>query len=241
MGRVQAPPRPLLFGMLPVPSPRSRRRTLLPAETDKKFLKKFRKDDNKSEVSFIYTALALMLRKISLANLGIVLGSALFVVGTIAYITNNATVNITGFLYGFPVILGGFALKASELKPIPFTEATPPEVLILREKQATPTQNQLRQDVTRYRYGQAAHLDEALGRLKLAPNDKERPVLQGLRESSIDGFYTLVLEFDSPHFPLDVWQQKQEKIATFFGPGLRAEVSQPSENRIDLALIVLKG
>ncbi|HLO48991.1 MAG TPA: DUF2854 domain-containing protein [Kamptonema sp.] len=179
-----------------------------------------------------------MLRQISLARIGLVVGSILTIVGFWAYFTGKPTLNLAGFFYGVPLLLGGLALKASELTPIPFTQPTPPEVETLRQQQATPTQIQLRKDVTRYRYGQEAHLDDTLSRFGLSPTDEERPVLQGLREIVIDDAYTLVLEFYSPLISLETWQEKQDKIATFFGPGLRAQVSQPAENRIDLALIV---
>lgn len=178
-----------------------------------------------------------MFRKISLASLGIVVGSVLFTVGLAAYFANNATLNLAGFFYGFPLILGGLALKAAELKPIPFTETTSPEVIALRQQQGTPTQNQLRQDITRYRYGQSAHLDETLKRLGLGFQELERPILTGLRETIIDGAYTLILQFDSPRISLEIWQQKQEKITTFFGPGIRTQLSQPEANFIELALI----
>ncbi len=178
-----------------------------------------------------------MLGKISLGTLGLVVGGILSIVGMGAYFADYATLNLAGFFYGIPLLLGGLALKAAELKPIPFTEATSEEVLAIREEQATPTQNQVRKDVTRYRYGQEAHLDESLKRLRLSPTDEERPLLVGVREILVDGAYTLVLEFDSPKIPLEVWQQKQDKITTFFGPNLRAEITQPAEKRIDLALI----
>lgn len=181
-----------------------------------------------------------MLRQISLALVGLVIGTILTIGGFWAYFAGNPTLNLAGFFYGVPLLLGGLALKASELTPVPFSEPTTPEVLALREQQATPTQNQLRKDVTRYRYGQEAHLDEALKRLGLSPTDEERPVLKELQEMVIDGAYTLVLKFYSPLFPLETWQEKQDKIATFFGPGLKAEVSQPGENQINLALIVAK-
>ena len=178
-----------------------------------------------------------MLRQISLATVGLVLGGIISVIGTAAYFANNPTLNLAGFFYGIPLLLGGLALKAAELEPVPFTQPTTEEILTLREKQATPTQNQLRQDVTRYRYGQKVHLEESLERLGLSPTDEERPVLKGLREVAINGAYALVLEFDSSLIALDAWQQKQDKLSAFFGPNLQAEVSQPTEGKIDVALI----
>lgn len=178
-----------------------------------------------------------MLGQTSLGSLGLWIGSILTVVGVFAYATDNATLNLAGFFYGIPLLLGGLALKAAELKPVPFSQPTSPAVLALREKQATSTQNQIRKDVTRYRYGQQAHLDESLARLGLSPTDQERPVLSALHESEVSGAYALILEFDSPLVSFEVWLQKREKIEKFFGPGVRAELTQPSEKRVDVALI----
>ncbi|MCU0570721.1 MAG: DUF2854 domain-containing protein [Oculatellaceae cyanobacterium Prado106] len=178
-----------------------------------------------------------MLGKISLGKVGLVVGGILTVMGFVAYATQSATLNLIGFFYGIPILLGGLALTASELTPVPFTQPTEDKVLALRETQATETQNQIRKDVTRYRYGQKRHLDTSLSHLGLSPTDEESPILQGLREEDRNGAYTLVLEFDSPLMELATWQQKQEKIEKFFGPGLRAEVSQPEEEVIEIALI----
>jgi Protein of unknown function (DUF2854) len=180
-----------------------------------------------------------MLAQLSLARIGLVVGSILTTIGIVAYATGNATLNLAGLFYGVPVLLGGLALKAAELKPIPFTKQTSPEIISLREQQATPTQNQLRNDVTRFRYGQEAHLDDSLARIGLSPNDEQRPILTGIWETEVNGAYTLMMEFDSPFISLEQWQGKQEKIAKFFGPGIKADVVQPEEKRIDLSLIRL--
>lgn len=148
----------------------------------------------------------------------------------------NATLNLVGFFYGIPLLLGGLALKVTELKPVPYSQITSDAVAALRDRQATPTQTQIRKDVTRYRYGQEAHLDSTLSHLGLSPTDEERPVLVGIRETEQDGAYTLTLEFDSPYIPLEIWQQKQEKMTTFFGPGVAVAVNQPQEDQIDLAI-----
>ena len=180
-----------------------------------------------------------MARQTSLGTLALWVGTILTLVGFAAYFTDNPTLNLAGFFYGIPVLLGGLALKAAELKPVPLTQPTPPNVEQLREKQATDTQNQIRKDVTRYRYGQEAHLDDSLARLGLSPSDGERPVLRGLKEVEIAGAYGLILEFDSPLIPLATWQQKQDKIEKFFGPGVRVELSEPSAKRVELALIAI--
>jgi hypothetical protein len=178
-----------------------------------------------------------MLRQISLGMLGLVVGGILTIVGFAAYALDNATLNLVGFFYGIPLLLGGLALKSAELTPVPLTKPTPSEVLALREQQATTTQNQIRKDVMRYRYGQEAHLDSSLKSLGLEPTDQERPVLQGLREEEINGAYALILEFYSPLVSIETWQQKQEKIERFFGPGLQVKVSELTDQMVEVALI----
>ena len=180
-----------------------------------------------------------MLGKISLGKWGLIIGGTLAVIGFIAYGVGNATLNLAGFFYGIPVFLGGLALKAAELKPTPYTKETPPEVVKLREEKATPTQNQIRNDVTRYRYGEQVHLQESLERLGLSPTDEERPILSGLREESIDGSYGLVLEFESSLVSWEIWQERQEKIERFFGPNIRAHLTQPEPDWVELALVAV--
>lgn len=180
-----------------------------------------------------------MLRQISLGTLGLSVGGVLAILGLVAYFSGNSTLNLIGFFYGIPILLGGLALIASELKPVPLTQPTSPQVATLRERQATSTQNQIRKDVMRYRYGQTAHLDSSLERLGLSPTDEERPVLKGLREIETEGAYTLVLEFESPLVSLETWQQKQEKIATFFGPGICVTLTQPLPSQVNVALTAL--
>ncbi|HBQ99333.1 MULTISPECIES: DUF2854 domain-containing protein [unclassified Roseofilum] len=182
-----------------------------------------------------------MLRKISLGTVGLYVGGLLTIGGFVAYFTNHPTLNLAGFFYGIPLLLGGLALKASELKPVPVTQETSAEVLALRDRQGTSTQLQVWKDVTRYRYGQEAHLDESLKSLGLSPTDEERPLLIGIREVAVDSSYALVLEFESPFVSLDAWQEKREKIEYFFGPGLRVEVApqEGEEDCFDIFLIAV--
>ena len=179
-----------------------------------------------------------MLRQISLGTLGLTVGGILTIVGFFAYfVLDNATLNLVGFFYGIPLLLGGLALKAAELEPVPLTQATPAEVVELRDRQATTTQNQIRKDVTRFRYGQPVHLDSSLEVLGLSPSDEERPNLAGIREVSTDGAYTLVLQFESSMIPFEVWQQKHEKLTKFFGPGVQVVLAQPEEGEVEVSLI----
>jgi Protein of unknown function (DUF2854) len=173
-----------------------------------------------------------MLRQISLGSLFLILGVVLSAIGLFAYATGNPTLNLAGFFYGVPILLGGAALKSAEVKPSEILHPISTLALKLREAQATPTQNQLRDDVTRYRYGIRAHLDEALEKLGMSPTNEERPVLAGICEEVFQSpgqpdAYSLVLRFESPLISLETWQAKQEKIGRFFGPGIVALVSKP--------------
>ena len=178
-----------------------------------------------------------MFRRFSLGTLGLTIGGILTIMGFIAYGADNATLNLVGFFYGIPLLLGGLALKANELKPVPYSQPTSPKVLELRQQQATTTQNKILQDITRYRYGQDAHLDSTMTALGLSPTDEERPEITSVREIDQDGAYALILEFDSPEISIDVWQEKQEKMTKFFGPGVKVEITQPSTDQVELMLI----
>jgi hypothetical protein len=178
-----------------------------------------------------------MLRQISLGTIGLTIGGILTIIGFVAYAADNATLNLVGFFYGIPLLLGGLALRANEIKPIPFSQATSPSILMLRQQQATVTQTKVRKDITRYCYGQDAHFDTTLSFLGLSPTDEERPIVTALRETEVNGSYTLIVEFDSPLISIDQWQKKQEKMTNYFGPGIEVQITQPSENKIELALI----
>jgi Protein of unknown function (DUF2854) len=177
-----------------------------------------------------------LIQRIPLGPTLISIGGLLTLVGFGAYAVDNSTLNLVGFFYGVPLLLGGLALKSSELKPVVFIEPEA-DMLKLRKAQETPTQKQIRQDVTRFRYGEEAHLDLALEKLGMSPTDEERPILKGLREESIDGNYAIVLEFYTPLISLAIWEEKHEKITRFFGPGVRTTITAVGEEELELALI----
>ncbi len=177
-----------------------------------------------------------ILQRIPLGGVGLAVGSILTVIGLVAYFADMPTLNLAGFFYGIPLLLGGLALKAAELPPVAWTKPTSPQVMAHRT-QATATQNQIRQDVTRYRYGEKVHLASALERLRLGDTDEEWPVLVGIREEIRDGHYTLVLTFDSPDVPLKIWQEKETKLTNFFGPEIKINLHQPEDEVVELALL----
>ena len=50
-------------------------------------------------------------------NLITVTGAVLTVIGTVAYLTGAANLSVPTLFYGFPIFIGGLALKTSELPP----------------------------------------------------------------------------------------------------------------------------
>lgn len=143
-------------------------------------------------------------------------------------------------IYGFPISLLGFALSYAQLRPVPcFSQ---PEALQIRESQATDIQNQLRDDVTRFRYGDEQHLDEALSRIFRFGQAKGLPrrfcpILVAVREEVRDGQYTLVLDFETKEGMEDEeWTSRKEKIQSFFGPGIVVELT-PRQGGQEVALV----
>jgi hypothetical protein len=58
-------------------------------------------------------------------------------------------------------------------------------------------------------------------------------LLRGVREEAREGSYTLVLEFETKEqMTLDMWETRVNKIESFFGPGINAEVGYLSSRRL---------
>ena len=144
-------------------------------------------------------------------------------------------------IYGFPISVLGFALSYAQLNPVQCRST--PEGLAARETQATDIQKQVREDVTRYRYGDEQHLEEALGRIFRFGQGggiprRLSPILTGLREEVRDGAYTLVLEFltDKERMTNEMFESRLDKFQSFFGPGITAEMTTTEKGQ-DVALI----
>ncbi|KAF5958441.1 hypothetical protein HYC85_005666 [Camellia sinensis] len=129
----------------------------------------------------------------------------------------------------------------AELKPVPCL--TYSNAQMLREKCATPILKQVRNDVTRYRYGDEQHLDEALKRIFQYGQGggiprRSAPVLQMIREEvTEDGKYCLVLVFEAKALQLSDFERRQAKFTSFFGPGITAEVGKGEKDLYEVRLI----
>eukprot|EP00884_Botryococcus_braunii_P011606 jgi/Botrbrau1/20446/Bobra.145_2s0010.1 len=185
---------------------------------------------------------SLRIEKISFGAILTPLGVGLLAYGFGAFfqLLPGTEVSALMLIYGFPISLLGFALSYAQLKPVPCK--TTRQALALRDTQATNIQKQLREDVTRYRYGDEQHLDEALdrifkfGRATGIPR-RLTPKLVAVREEVREGAYTLILDFDtSKDMTLEMWTDRKDTIQTFFGPGIKAEID-PREGGVEVALL----
>ncbi len=162
-------------------------------------------------------------------------GFVLTVVGSVAYVTDHPNLSLPTIFYGIPIILGGLALKSSELPPARRLTA-PADRKELREASATKEQVKLLNDVTRWRYGQKAHLESSLEALKLW-DENDPPQLETIEELEVNGRYALRLGFRPGAVVPARWQERSERLGRFFGPGLEARLETPSSERLELSLI----
>lgn len=180
--------------------------------------------------------------KISFGDILLPAGVGLMVFGFGGYFQLIPGGSLSGVLliYGFPVLLLGFALKYAQLEPVPC--ATTRAAYELRASQMTDIQKQVREDCTRYRYGDEQHLEEALQRVFMIgrPTGLSRrqcPRLTGLREEVIDGAYALVLEFENRNgMTEEQWMDRQDKFTAFFGPGLTATIECKGKDATEVVL-----
>jgi len=172
---------------------------------------------------------------LSPGSLVTVAGAVLTVIGSLAYLGDNANLSLPTIFYGIPILLGGLALKSSELPPP--RRLTPPQALReLRQQPENASLAKLLADVCRWRYGQKAHLESSLEVLGLW-DETTPPQLLSVEEFELNGAYGLRLLFDCGAVDTARWQDRQERLGRFFGSGLRASLSQPAAGRIGLELI----
>lgn len=182
------------------------------------------------------------LAKVSFGVIGLGIGGSLLSYGFGAYfnLLPGSEWSALMLTYGFPLTIIGMALKYAELKPVPCI--TYSDAFALREKCATPILKQVRSDVTRYRYGDEQHLDEALKRIfqyGLGGGIPRRsaPILQKIQEVTNDGKYCLVLEFEAKSLELSDFEKRQAKFTSFFGPGIKAEIGKGGDDLYEVRLI----
>jgi hypothetical protein len=162
-------------------------------------------------------------------------GAFLSVIGWIGYATSNPNLSLPTIFYGIPILLGGLALKSSELEPAELVQPSA-EAVALRQAPASQTLRKLVKDVTRWRYGQKAHLESSLEALKLW-DEEEPPQLLSVEERAVEGRYGLALRFRAAGVPFSRWQDKQDRLGRFFDKGLQARLSEPARGEVLLELL----
>jgi len=168
------------------------------------------------------------IRGFSLGNFVIFAGIAITVLSFAEYLSDAGSdgLNVSGlgFVYGIPVFLAGAALKYAEIDPVPCNSTPAGERL--SESKATEIISKIKQDVTRHRYGDEAHLDTTVKKLGLVVPGKEYPQLMELREEEEDGELAFTMVWQSIDTPYKMWadERRVKKYETFFGPGVTADV-----------------
>ncbi|KAL7555457.1 hypothetical protein ACA910_020184 [Epithemia clementina (nom. ined.)] len=167
------------------------------------------------------------IRGFSLGNLVLLSGVAITIASFAEYLSDSSdSLNVSGlgFVYGIPIFLAGAALKYAEIDPVPVVST--PEGEAIYESKATETIRKIKQDVTRHRYGDEAHLDSTVKKLGLVVPGKDYPQLQELRQEEEDGELAFTMVWQSIDTPYKMWAdpRRVKKYETFFGPGVNAEV-----------------
>ncbi len=164
---------------------------------------------------------------LSPGNLITITGGVLAFVGMSAYFTDSVNLSVPTFFYGVPILLIGLGLKTAEIGPAQLINKDKFKLdQYKRPKEIT----NLVADVTRWRYGQKAHLESSLESLKLWDEDNP-PQLIELEEISKDGKNGLRMRFIINSVPFEKWIEKQERLNRFFAKGLESEFVIDNNNK----------
>lgn len=175
---------------------------------------------------------------------GFSLAKSFFGVGTVITLASfaeyfgsgQAGLSSLGFIYGIPILLVGLSLQYAELEPVAIEYVGDEGKLEqLWDSKATATLKKIRQDVTRHRYGDEAHLDTTVKALGLVRPGKDYPQLRYLQLSENDGELGFAMIFQSPDTPFNDWKDEKRilKYNTFFGPNVDSKVVKvDGENKL---------
>jgi len=170
------------------------------------------------------------IRGFSLGNAVLGIGSLILAASFSTFLKGDSSGGSgIGFVYGVPIMLIGFALKYAELEPVPLISDY--ESTDVFEAKASENLKKMKNDVTRHRYGDEAHMDTALKALGLWIAGKAPPKLIRIKEAVQGGEMVFTMYFESPATPLEMWTDPLMKIRLekFFGPGVTAAV-EPIES-----------
>jgi hypothetical protein len=151
--------------------------------------------------------------------------------------SSDGAVSSLGFVYGIPVFLIGLSLWYAEIKPVPVISDEQGD--LAWEQYATDTFQKIKQDVTRHRYGDDAHLDSTLEALGLKLQAKTFPKLVSLKqERAENGQLSFTLIFQSMETPYKLWAEPErlQRYERFFGPNVKAELRKEDVSQRLVAL-----
>ena len=165
----------------------------------------------------------------SLAKASLAAGTVITTLSFFQFFVSGGSEGLSslGFIYGIPILLIGCALQYAEIEPVPVEyEGDEEKLEALWELKGPEQLKTIREDVQRHRYGDDAHLDTTLKTLGLVPPGKPYPQLKYLQLSEQDGELGFAMIFESPETPFNDWstEARVRKYATFFGPGVTADV-----------------
>jgi hypothetical protein len=144
-----------------------------------------------------------------------------------------------GFVYGIPVFLIGLSLWYAEIPPVLVeSDAAGDEAW---ESMSTKTMLEIKQDVTRHRYGDDAHLDSTLEALGLKLPQKKYPKFQTITQKmTSEGELEFGMIFQSAETPYKVWADpdRVKRYDTFFGPGVVSRVEKVDAEKRLVGLIL---
>lgn len=167
-------------------------------------------------------------------SVGLILTSSSFAGFFLNGGADDGAASSLGFVYGIPVFLIGLSLFYAEIKPVEVISS--PSGDRAWEAKKTDTLMKIRQDVTRHRYGDDAHLDSTLESLGLKLPQKKFPKMVSitLAETPI-GELEYTMAFQSLETPYKIWAEPERvaRYSKFFGPNVFAEVLKlDAEKRI---------
>ena len=167
------------------------------------------------------------------ANLIIITGGSLSIIGMTAYFTDSVNLSVPTFFYGVPIFLIGLALKTTEIPPVYLSNKDH----FSSNKFNRPEElTNLVKDVTKWRYGIQAHLESSLEALNLWNFDNP-PQLVELEEITKDEKNGLRMHFEINAVPKEDWIKKKERIERFFAKGLESElIFDDNKTKLDLIL-----
>ena len=141
-------------------------------------------------------------------SVGIILTASSFAGFFLTDGSGDGAISSLGFVYGIPVFLIGLSLWYAEIKPVEVVSSESGDRIY--EALATETMRKIKQDVTRHRYGDDAHLDSTLEALGLKLPQKKFPKMQSIiQEETPTGELAFTMTFQSAETPYKVWSDPE--------------------------------